>query len=251
MQRSFFIVALNLFLSTLIIHSTKAAAVPLLPSRLRSFEAQLHQAIQAVNQSICSCAVESATSGQVYPDCFSIQQGDDEHPCIPRIVHQTWKSTVIPREHLLAYHSWTHLNRNWLRLLWTDDDVHEWVALHYPWLLPTFDAYEFPVQRADVFRLLVLQTYGGVYADIDYELLQPLDKFVSSINRPLAFVSPGRWPTSISNSLMMSRRCPQLWDDLIHRLPEAAMASKSSWFPRSKVMSATGPTFLRNWYVSD
>lgn len=135
-------------------------------------------------------------------------------------------------------------------LLWTDADVDEWIATNYPWFLEVFRGYRHPVQRADAFRYFVLHAYGGVYADLDYELMLPLDSFLPDVNRPLGFVAPGDWSTSISNSLMMSMYCPNLWDPVHRSLVTASETSKKSiWsiFPSSQVMSATGPTFLRMW----
>lgn len=51
-------------------------------------------------------------------------------------------------------------------------DVHAARALasrDFPFLLPAFDAYSHPVQRADAARWMILYTYGGVYMDTDVE----------------------------------------------------------------------------------
>jgi len=37
----------------------------------------------------------------------------------------------------------------------------------YLWFLETFDAYPYPIQRADAIRYFVLHHYGGIYIDLD------------------------------------------------------------------------------------
>jgi mannosyltransferase OCH1-like enzyme len=37
----------------------------------------------------------------------------------------------------------------------------------YPWFLPTYDNYKFPIQRIDVLRYFLLRRYGGLYIDMD------------------------------------------------------------------------------------
>lgn len=189
----------------------------------------------------------------MYPDCLSSSVHRADH-CIPRVIHQTWKESKPPSEFALYHLSWTHMNPGWLLLMWTDDDVHQWLSANYEWFIPTFDAYEHPVMRADAFRYFVLHAYGGVYADLDYEAVQPLDSYLPNISHPLGFVAPGDWHSSISNSLMVTQYCPALWEPLLHRLVVTAKTSREgvwSLFPSSRVMSATGPTFLRMWFESE
>jgi len=35
-----------------------------------------------------------------------------------------------------------------------------------------------PVIKADVFRLMLMETFGGVYADMDMEPVKPLDELL-------------------------------------------------------------------------
>lgn len=51
--------------------------------------------------------------------------------------------------------------------LWTDSSSRKFMATHYPSFLPTFDSYEYPIQRADAIRYFVLHRFGGIYMDLD------------------------------------------------------------------------------------
>lgn len=93
---------------------------------------------------------------------------------IPRIVHQTWKSAEIPSAWQLAHHSWRSNHPDWEYRLWTDEDNRNHVAAHYPELLDWYESLPYAILKADVARVLILDCYGGVYADLDTECLRPL-----------------------------------------------------------------------------
>ncbi len=64
---------------------------------------------------------------------------------------------------------------DWEYRLWTDTDNRQFIATHYPDFLPIYDNYEKPICRADAARVFILKHFGGVYADLDFECLQPID----------------------------------------------------------------------------
>ena len=113
---------------------------------------------------------------------------DTFHPIIdskiPNIVHQIWKTTNIQEystemkttniqeystEMKASHESWKTMlePQNYTVKLWTDDDVLELIKTKYAWLLPTYTGYPHNIQRADLARLLVVHTEGGIYADLD------------------------------------------------------------------------------------
>ena len=97
---------------------------------------------------------------------------------IPFIFHQTWKTTTLPAAFARFVHRWHQIlnieqhsdpisnqsSKSWLHILWTDDSARAFVSRHYPELLDIYDHARFGVIRADIFRLLVLHQFGGLYA---------------------------------------------------------------------------------------
>jgi mannosyltransferase OCH1-like enzyme len=107
--------------------------------------------------------------------------GPDVEPgpiLIPRILHQTWQSNDIPEDWRAFHQSWRTHNPAWEFMFWTDAGARNFIATGYPWFLETYDAYQAPVMRADSLRYFLLGHYGGVYADMDYECLRPLDEIL-------------------------------------------------------------------------
>lgn len=54
------------------------------------------------------------------------------------------------------------------------------IAEHYPQFLPYFRSATPAILRVDLVRLAYLHRFGGVYADLDYEVLRPLDGLLNT-----------------------------------------------------------------------
>jgi len=98
--------------------------------------------------------------------------GDD---AIPRILHQTWKTRDVPARFREYVASWLAHNPGWEHRVWSDDDNDEFIRTHYPAFLPTFRAYRTGIERADAVRYFLLHKYGGLYVDLDFECLRPIE----------------------------------------------------------------------------
>ena len=94
---------------------------------------------------------------------------------IPRIVHQMWKTEYVPFQMKAWVSKWRVTNPDWMYVFWTDASSRAFVAKYFKPLLKTYDGLEFGVQKADMFRYIVLYAFGGVYADVDVEPLKSLD----------------------------------------------------------------------------
>lgn len=141
---------------------------------------------------------------------------------IPRIIHQTWRS----RDHPVDKgdpQSWEKLNPGWRYMFWSDEDLRRFMATEFPDLLPLFDGYPRPVQRADLARYCLLKHFGGVYADIDtfcMASLEPLadDGRVVLCEEPRVQHAPARLRGMTSlwfNGTMASPPGHPFWDDVI------------------------------------
>ncbi|MBS0412099.1 MAG: hypothetical protein JSR86_19420, partial [Proteobacteria bacterium] len=97
---------------------------------------------------------------------------------IPRVLHQLWKTATVPERYTALRETWRIRNPDWIIRLWTDADLQALVDERYPELAAIYRAYPEAISRADLGRYLVLETYGGVYADLDCECLSPLDALI-------------------------------------------------------------------------
>ena len=95
---------------------------------------------------------------------------------IPKLVMQTWKTREVPAKWAASPASVRHWMPAWKHVLLSDDDNAAFVAAHFPDLLGWFSALRYPIQRADVIRYMWLYVHGGLYMDLDIELVAPLDE---------------------------------------------------------------------------
>ncbi|KAB8205692.1 nucleotide-diphospho-sugar transferase [Aspergillus parasiticus] len=115
---------------------------------------------------------------QIVDECSpnALERIDNPRPVvgstIPNIVHQIWKTADVQEystEIAASRESWRAMLEpsNYTVKLWTDDDILELIKANYTWLLPTYNGYPHDIQRADLARLLIVHTEGGIYSDLD------------------------------------------------------------------------------------
>jgi mannosyltransferase OCH1-like enzyme len=90
---------------------------------------------------------------------------------ITRIIHQTWKSKILPPPFDELAQSWKTFLPDWDYILWTDEMNRNFIKEHYPAFLLKYDNYPHNIQRIDAFRYCVLNKLGGLYVDLDFECL--------------------------------------------------------------------------------
>jgi hypothetical protein len=110
-------------------------------------------------------------------------------PVIPRLIHQTWrgrdKSQPLPGWVQSSVDSWKRVNPGYTHKMHDDDDIERRVTTLHPELLPAYAQMK-PIQRADLFRYMVLYDEGGYYADCDVDCTRPVDDWVRQYE-PRAF----------------------------------------------------------------
>jgi len=95
---------------------------------------------------------------------------------IPRIIHQIYEDPAGPPTNLLAIaETWKENHPDWEYWFWNRQRINDFLESACPDFLEYYRAYPFNVQRWDAIRYLILYHIGGMYADLDYESIQPLD----------------------------------------------------------------------------
>jgi len=167
---------------------------------------------------------------------------------VPRIIHQSWKTLEIP-ETLRGYvASWLRQHPKWEYRFWSDTDCRELIRLANPGFLAVYDGYEQGVLRADASRYHMLKVFGGVYADLDFEALRPIEPILGNSTLVL-----GQEPYAhvhvvynisrlVCNALMASKPDHPFWDIVLNELEVRAKTISS--------ISATGPRALESAVVT-
>lgn len=165
---------------------------------------------------------------------------------IPRIIHQTWKTTDIPEAFLYFQRTWQIHHPGWEYRLWTDVDCRDFIKRHYPEFLGIYYAYLNPICRVDAFRYFLLKHYGGVYADLDFECLRSLVPLLEGKEvvlglEPASHVLRNRTISRgldhfVCNALIASQPRHPFWDHVV--------ASLVANWRQPGPLDATGPFFL-------
>jgi hypothetical protein len=131
--------------------------------------------------------------------------GGGEHSSpklIPRIIHQTFSSRQVPENAKAIMRSWREHNGNsWQIRFYDDQACLDFVRREFPEYLDAYGSLPKDVERSDFFRYMVVLRLGGVYADIDVECRQPLDRVI----RPTDTMVVG-WEAEVASDAQAYKR---------------------------------------------
>ena len=193
-----------------------------------------------------------AADGQSSMSSSTEQVPEERQFSIPKILHQTWKDARIPSEFEAFQRSWQTHHPDWIYCLWTDVELREFIRRHYAWFLPIYDQYPEQIKRVDVVRYFILFHYGGVYVDLDFECLQPIDSLLAAkqvvfgLEPPphldLHFPKERGLKQIICNAFMASVPGHPFWEHVFKQLIKYHRAPGP--------LDATGPFLLTRAYES-
>ncbi len=99
---------------------------------------------------------------------------------IPKVIHQTYHSKVLPPEIQQNIDYLKANNPDWEHRLYDDNDIETYIKTHYPDLLKTYHKINpiYGAARVDFFRYLLIYNEGGLYLDIKSSLDKPLSEII-------------------------------------------------------------------------
>ena len=185
-------------------------------------------------------------------DRFVELSQQNENMKIPRIIHQIYEDPAGPSEGLLKLaETWKEHHPTWEYRFWGRKEIEDFLTTEFPDFVPTYRAYPFNVQRWDAIRYLILYKIGGLYVDLDYECLEPLDSLLND-----ALCCMGMEPTVnaithdksmiIGNALMASVPNHLYFEAMIKDMKNG---EKYSTLSKSlQIMETTGPFMTTRLY---
>ena len=164
---------------------------------------------------------------------------------IPKLIHQTWKTDLIPKQWVSLVNKVKELNPDWSYKLWTDKENDEFVRKEFPEFYGIFSRFPRSIMKADVIRYLLMFRFGGVYLDLDYEVLKPFNFGDKLVVLPLEDIpSETEQPKRIGNCIIASIPGHRFWRDVINDL----QCNPPDVKDHTQVLEATGPSFLSRIY---
>jgi len=145
------------------------------------------------------------------------------------IIHVIWTTSEVPDMWLHSARTWPHMNKDFVYCHWNHSELEAFVAAEYPWLLSTYLAYPYVIQRCDVARYLLLYHYGGTYVDVDLICLSPLSVIFADAPVDAGVLVTPAVPFGVSNGFIGVRR-PR--DPVIRGVISGLRrAAASHWYP--------------------
>jgi len=178
-------------------------------------------------------------------------------PRIPLIIHQSYKTTALPKHWESTPTKWQETNPEFEYKFWSDEDNRNLIVTHYPWFLDTFDSYPFPIQRADAARYFAVLKYGGIYTDLDIVPRKDVSKLIGWLsteeNKDKEMLVAETYNLGLTNALFAAIPNSKLLNDFVHDLPNHQHPF-GGWakilLPHFAVIYSAGPTrfwiFLMN-----
>jgi mannosyltransferase OCH1-like enzyme len=159
----------------------------------------------------------------------------------PRIIHQTGPTDISkwPNIWKLCQKTWIHKFPNWEYKFWNDEDIDILVKTFFPNLYTIFKNYDVHIKRVDLAKYCILQKYGGIYVDLDYECIKKFEHFIRGDKISVA-VSPysnnDNNNDSYLNALITSPPGHPFWNTVFELIEKHKDISE--------VLTATGPNLL-------
>lgn len=160
---------------------------------------------------------------------------------VPKLIMQTWKTEDMSAVWRHGQSTVLQHFPDWSYVFLTDSAMHSFVASEFPELYAGFCALPYNIQRADVLRYLWLYKHGGLYLDLDYEILRSFEPLLESLQAPLYVLYSANLSSVMTNSLIVA--IPGL--QCLYDLAKSSLEYSPWWFALAskhiQVMSSTGP----------
>ena len=101
---------------------------------------------------------------------------------IPRIIHQLWsgEEKPLPEDLKILSETWKEYHPDWSYELWDNNRINSFIKQYYPNYWNIYSRFPYNVQRWNAVRYLILDKMGGMYIDVDYKSLSPIDDLIEN-----------------------------------------------------------------------
>lgn len=100
---------------------------------------------------------------------------------IPKIIHQIYDSPIgVPDFLSDISESWKREHPTWKYRLWDHEAIQLFFADNCSSFIPIYNSFLYNKQRWEFLRYLILYHEGGLYVDMDYECIEPVDSLLKA-----------------------------------------------------------------------
>lgn len=100
---------------------------------------------------------------------------------------QTWKTKEVPEHYRGFVNAVKELNPDCNYMLFDDKDIVDFITTKMPEYYDTFCGLSNKIQQIDFFRYLAIYHYGGVYLDLDMDIVKPFSNDLTKLGDKCVF----------------------------------------------------------------
>lgn len=173
---------------------------------------------------------------------------------IPASIHLTYKTEELPEQYTRFYDSMKQHHPDWNMVIYDDTRARAVIKDFSPEVLALYDGFTHPVQRTDLFRIIVVYLYGGFYLDLDMLCLKSLEELRSNsvvlgeerfLSKEEAALQGSPYQSRVANYMFGAASGHPFWLDVIHEMLNRASRKVET---EEDILDTTGPGLLTDVY---
>lgn len=177
---------------------------------------------------------------------------------IPKKIHFIFlaKNEMMPDVFKCCIDIAKELHPDWEINFYDEDNALQIIQQHFPELENLYRSYPLNVQRADIFRILVIYLYGGFYMDLDIYCLKKLDPLLKfnvvlaeekHLKREVCTALGIKNPKRVANYMFGSIPRHPFWLDFLNEVMDKSLIEIKN---ENDVLESTGSGLLTDFYHS-
>ena len=178
---------------------------------------------------------------------------------IPKIIHQTFKHNNLPPLYKLCQKEAQTKYPHYIYKFYTDQDMESIIHTLDPiFKKNVFDKLPTKIIKIDLFRYFLLYHFGGVYIDLDYQMINTFDFQQHSIVLPISFGSVSDGNFVLGNCIIASTPNHPFWKSILNSISNSIDNINDEYHKiknniskyKHFVLNVSGPKFLTKIYKS-
>ena len=168
------------------------------------------------------------------------KQRAKEKMMIPKIIHQIWIGSQMPKELCELSKSWRNKMPEYQHWIWTDKEIDnlEFVGKHI------YEMAKNPGLKSDIARYAILEKFGGLYADTDFECIKSLENCLNGSKFIAGHLpAPSSGNVEIANGLIACTKNNIIMKEINKKISRLQEINEND---NIEIMKTTGPYMLTN-----
>ena len=137
---------------------------------------------------------------------------------IPKIIHQTYKNHNLPETYKMCQREIKKLHPDFEYRFYTDEEMDWLMKTEFPEYYDKFNELPRMIMKIDMFRYFLMYKYGGLYADMDYLMLNHFDMLNEEVVIPCNREDENGNPACLGNCFFASQPNHPFWRSLMDTL---------------------------------